>query len=303
MQTIAKLSLEIHPDHRCEIIRLCLCQSPLKIRAHGTRSTQRSFGSARKSGLPRWQTAHRRRSKPINPNASSTISEPRSPPQPKLSIPRAHDRRKGPTLRISRTLVHRERETSPFHAGPRSRPSTLFASGIAFSTPRHPSILHRAPSVPNRHTTKFAQRRAASCARNLDASGQWLGINTIRSFATPAPHSASATERNEDPLSPGPSSTTRNKASERILPELLASAHRSSNVTRSNGCPSGRAENRRTAAPRCRKAAAMTALRVVPILRMPNHNCVAHLNQAIDDICISQWMERVVREALRRPDG
>src|SRR5580765_376773 len=59
---------------------------------------------------------------------------------------------------------------------------------------------------------KQLQRLTASGANSDEGFGLELGRRTIRFWETPALTRASATARNDDPLSPGPSSTTRNNA-------------------------------------------------------------------------------------------
>src|SRR5262249_39830747 len=60
------------------------------------------------------------------------------------------------------------------------------------------------------HQLNRWQRAAASRAQSAAGLGWCAQIRVARSGATPAAIRASATERKEEPLSPGPSSTTRN---------------------------------------------------------------------------------------------
>src|SRR5947207_1331980 len=56
---------------------------------------------------------------------------------------------------------------------------------------------------------KLSQRATASRARIFSGSATWLPSSVTLSRGTPAATSASATDRNDDPLNPGPSSTAR----------------------------------------------------------------------------------------------
>src|SRR4029077_5518517 len=58
------------------------------------------------------------------------------------------------------------------------------------------------------------QRCAALAEHNASTFGSWPHSKVILPRKTPASSSASATDRNDDPLSPGPSSTMRNTAPE-----------------------------------------------------------------------------------------
>jgi hypothetical protein len=89
----------------------------------------------------------------------------------------------------------------------------------------------------------------------------------MRPSGTSSWPSAAAVPANDDPLIPGPSSTTRNHASRHA--SISAESSGPSGTVRSNGCPRGRTVNERTLPPRAATPAATAADRLVPMLRMP----------------------------------
>ena len=134
---------------------------------------------------------------------------------------------------------------------------------------RRPLCSHRS----SKWTTQLRWRRQrcrASAETKRSGSGRQLGNSTMRSSGTPMPPIARATQAKEDPLSPGPSSTTATYA-----PSTASRNSRSSRAEstspRSNGWPRGRNANERTAQPDAASVADTTAPRLTPILRRPMH--------------------------------
>src|SRR5689334_223613 len=86
---------------------------------------------------------------------------------------------------------------------------------------------------------KRCQRTAASRAHKVFGSGALVPTNVIRSGEMPSPVSASPIERKEEPLRPGPSSTTRKWASAPVCEITHLLSESLSFTVRSYGCPIG----------------------------------------------------------------
>src|SRR5205823_9323430 len=87
---------------------------------------------------------------------------------------------------------------------------------------------------------KFRQRSAAWSAHNSAGSNWRLPMIVTASRGTPARSNASPTDKNVEPLRPGPSSTTRNCDPAETLSWIHRFCSALNSVAREYGCPVGR---------------------------------------------------------------